>query len=180
MWRCDFQACRADSVRVLGDCMICNQHLCYKHLKPEHHKCPPWEDAEAYEAASRVSESNEIKHLLETINISALHQTASSLRNGMICSVSTTNLIKGGMNVHLEIVFDDGVVWLARIRRHNATSPPPALRDHILRSEAATLHFLEGTRVPAPKVFRFAFEHETDNPVGVSYLIYEKLPENPL
>jgi len=38
----------------------------------------------------------------------------------------------GGMNYHIEVSFDDGMKWIARIRRFNATSPPVALRDYII------------------------------------------------
>lgn len=81
----------------------------------------------------------------------------------------------GGMNYHVEICFDDGVKWIARIRRFNATSPPAALRDCIIQSEVATLKFLERTRVPTPRVFDFALE-QAGNPVGVGYILMEKLP----
>lgn len=83
----------------------------------------------------------------------------------------------GGMNYHVEIKFENGSVWLARIRRYNATSPPPALRDYIIQSEVATLKFLERTGVPAPMVFDFALEsYGLENPVGVGYILMEKLP----
>lgn len=85
----------------------------------------------------------------------------------------------GGMNYHVDINFDDGVRWIARIRRFNATSPPPALRDYILQSEIATLKFLEQTDVPSPKVFGYALECE-ENPVGVGYILMEKLPGSSL
>jgi hypothetical protein len=78
------------------------------------------------------------------------------------------------MNYHIEISFDDGISWLARIRRSNATSPPAELRDYILRSEVATLYFLSETQVPVPKVFDFAFCETI--PVGVGYILMEKLP----
>lgn len=81
----------------------------------------------------------------------------------------------GGMNYHIEMRFDDGVQWIARIRRFNATSPPAPLRDYIVRSEVATLKFLEKTSVPAPKVFDYVLDH-ADNPVGVGYILMEKLP----
>lgn len=81
------------------------------------------------------------------------------------------------MNYHITIDFVDGTTWLARIRRFNATSPP-ALRDYILRSEAATLRFLEGTAVPAPKLFDYALEGETD--IGIGYMLIEKLPGSTL
>ncbi|KAL8403195.1 hypothetical protein RB594_008458 [Gaeumannomyces avenae] len=91
----------------------------------------------------------------------------------MECGIARS-AVMGSMNVHMEISFEDGVKWIARLRKLNATSPPPALRDYILGSEVATLKFLEQTTVPAPKVFDFALKH-TDNPVGVGYVLVEKL-----
>lgn len=46
--------------------------------------------------------------------------------------------VMGGMNCHIEILFADGVRWLARIRRSNATSLSPDLRDY-MRSEVVIL-----------------------------------------
>ncbi|KAL8299179.1 hypothetical protein RB593_009178 [Gaeumannomyces tritici] len=94
-------------------------------------------------------------------------------RSMMECGIARS-AVMGSMNVHMEISFEDGVKWIARLRKLNATSPPPALRDYILGSEVATLKFLEQTTVPAPKVFDFALKH-TDNPVGVGYVLVEKL-----
>ncbi|KAJ5145723.1 uncharacterized protein N7515_000287 [Penicillium bovifimosum] len=79
----------------------------------------------------------------------------------------------GGMNYHIEIQFADSICWLARIRRFSVTSPPPALQEFILRSEVATLEFLRKTNIPTPEVFDFCDE---TNPVGVRYIIMEKLP----
>lgn len=81
----------------------------------------------------------------------------------------------GGMNYHIDIPFEDGVMWIARVRRFNATSPPPTVRDYILKSEVATLKFLEGTDVPAPKMFDHALEQDGSG-VGVGYILTEKLP----
>jgi len=84
----------------------------------------------------------------------------------------------GGMNYHIEVLFEDGISWLARIRRSNATSPPPELRNYVMRSEVATLQFLSKTNVPASKVFDFSFDEA--NPVGVGYILMEKMPGSPL
>ncbi|KAL2887601.1 udp-n-acetylmuramate--l-alanine ligase [Ceratocystis lukuohia] len=81
----------------------------------------------------------------------------------------------GGMNYHFELHFDDGVKWVARIRRFNTTSPPKPVRDYIFQSEVATLMFLEQTNVPVPKVYDFMLEHP-DNPVGVGFILMEKVP----
>ncbi|KAF4219275.1 hypothetical protein CNMCM5878_003579 [Aspergillus fumigatiaffinis] len=80
----------------------------------------------------------------------------------------------GGMNYHIEVKFEDGISWLARIRRFNATSPPPDLQHYIMRSEVATLQFLSKTNVPSPRVFDYNFE--AANCIGVEYILMEKLP----
>jgi hypothetical protein len=82
----------------------------------------------------------------------------------------------GGMNYHIVVQFEDGISWIARIRRFNATSPRPELRDYIMCSEASTLQFLSETRVPVPKVFDFDLNEK--NPIGVGYILMEKLPGN--
>lgn len=84
----------------------------------------------------------------------------------------------GGMNLHLRIVFEDGIIWLARVRRSNATSPPPHLQNYIIRSEIATLRFLETISIPTPKVWDFAIGGE--NPVGVGYILMDCMPGKPL
>ncbi|KAF4448495.1 Protein kinase-like domain protein [Fusarium austroafricanum] len=182
LWTCDFENCGRPAVRTIGDCVLCNRHLCSTHLRPEFHSCPKWKDAEAYIPLGQDAERRELTKLIKRINTDALEARASNLRQGMSCSVpplqydrATQRSVMGGMNYHIEVRFSDGITWIARIRRFNATSPPPALRDYIIRSEVATLKFLEKTNVPAPKVYDFALE-EPDNPVGVGFILMEKLP----
>ncbi|GBE88091.1 hypothetical protein SCP_1203200 [Sparassis crispa] len=80
----------------------------------------------------------------------------------------------GGMNYHVNIIFEDGVVWLCRIRRRDVSSPPTVLQNRILLSEAATLRYLSTTSVPVPKVYD-AIADSPSNPVGVGYILMEKL-----
>lgn len=142
---------------------------------------------DAYESAAAEAKEREMSELFERINMPALTARASYLRHGTPCSApplrhnrGTEHSAMGGMNYHIEISFDDGIKWMARVRRFNATSPPPAVRDYIFQSEVATLNFLEKTRVPAPKVFDFALENDPSNLVGVGYILMEKLPGEPL
>jgi hypothetical protein len=138
-------------------------------------------DGELYDMAAQEAERKEISKLLDSLNLSALLARASHLRGGIACSSpqplvydrSTRSSVMGGMNYHINIHFVDGVRWLARIRRFNATSPPPDLRDYIIRSEVATLQRLSETQVPAPKVFDYALHGQTA--VGVGYILMEKL-----
>jgi hypothetical protein len=141
-----------------------------------------YQDEKSYDPAANRAEQEEINKLLAKINITALTDRASYLRKGVSCSisqnlqydVSTRNSVMGGMNYHIEISFEDGVCWLARVRRFNVTSPPLELQNHIMRSEVATLEFLGETKIPAPKVFDFSLDEA--NPVGVRYILMEKLP----
>lgn len=182
MWTCDFTSCQNPAVRTLGECVLCNRHLCSEHLQDAFHNCPKWEDADAYDPAAREAEAVELSKLIDKINTRALAARASDLRQGIPCSIpplhydrATRSSVMGGMNYHIEICFEDGIKWIARIRRVNATSPPAELRDYIVRSEVATLKFLEQTTIPTPRVFDFALE-DAANPVGVGYILMEKLP----
>ncbi|KAF3482194.1 uncharacterized protein GIQ15_04953 [Arthroderma uncinatum] len=161
IWHCDVDDCSKPAVRIHGECPLCERHLCSKHVEREFHKCPTWNDEAAYDPAARNAEEKEMRTLFEKINTSALVCRASLLRNGVPCQVvnplqydrTTQSSVMGGMNYHVELRFDDGVSWIARIRRWNATSPPPKLRDAIIASEVYTLKFLEHLNIPTPKVF---------------------------
>jgi aminoglycoside phosphotransferase len=122
----------------------------------------------------------------------ALVSAASKARNGLPCTVPalTRNsdgkldlaLIQsqmGGQNCHVDIAFEDGTVWLARIRLNDPLHPPQPTQMHIFTSEVATLRFLEQTAVPAPRVYTFAADSGA-NLVGASYVLMEKLPGAPL
>ncbi|XWX00306.1 hypothetical protein V2A60_008326 [Cordyceps javanica] len=87
----------------------------------------------------------------------------------------------GGQNCHAEVIFEDGVVWLARFRLSSPISPPREVRDYVLQSEAATMEFLEcHTRVPSPRIFDWACESDPANTIGIGYILMEKLHGNPL
>ena len=85
----------------------------------------------------------------------------------------------GGQNCNIDIHFEDGIVWLARIRLTDALLPPKPTQAYIFLSEVFTLKYLETTRVPAPKVYHFATE-SSDNPVGVPFMLMEKMKGSPL
>ncbi|KAL5344008.1 hypothetical protein BJX70DRAFT_393430 [Aspergillus crustosus] len=152
------------AARIYAECVLCNRHLCAKHSGPGYHTCPKWEDEAEYDPAARKAEQDEITDLVSRINIPALLSRASELRGGIACSIprsleydkSKRRSVMGGMNYHIEILFEDGIRWMARFRRTNATSPPPELQDYIMRSEVATLRFLRQTKVPVPRVFGFS------------------------
>jgi hypothetical protein len=117
---------------------------------------------------------------MQKINLEYLQLRATSLHNNIPCHISVPTTpghtpLMGGMNIHLPILFADGVKWLARIRRRNATSPPPALQTYILESEIATLRFLETTKLPTPRVWDYCLQGEKGK-AGVSYIFMEFMP----
>ncbi|KAF7553447.1 hypothetical protein G7046_g7099 [Stylonectria norvegica] len=87
----------------------------------------------------------------------------------------------GGQNCHAEITFQDKVKWLARFRLARTSSPTLEVREWILRSEAATMMYLQQhTSIPTPKVFAWASETDPKNRLGVGYILMEKLDGKPL
>ncbi|CAZ83117.1 unnamed protein product [Tuber melanosporum] len=80
----------------------------------------------------------------------------------------------GAINLHLELVFDDGISWMARLKRRNTSTPPAAVRPYLIRSEVATYSFLKKeTKVPVPEVFAYALD--SNNPVGTGYILMETI-----
>ena len=87
----------------------------------------------------------------------------------------------GNQNCHVEITFHDNVRWLARFCLAKTSSPPREVRDWILRSEAATMTYLQQhTCIPTPKIFDWACESDPGNELGAGYILMEKLDGNSL
>lgn len=74
----------------------------------------------------------------------------------------------------MDIEFQDGVVWMVRIRLDRPELPPKPTQEYVFLSEVVTLRHLESIGIRSPKVFYFAVE-SNDNPVGVPFLLMEKL-----
>ena len=85
----------------------------------------------------------------------------------------------GGQNCNIDIHFEDGVVWLARIRLDDPLLPPRLTQAYIFLSEVFTLKQLESINVSAPKVFHFEPESR-ENYVGVPFMLMEKMKGAPL
>jgi hypothetical protein len=107
------------------------------------------------------------------------------IRKGIPCTVDLSRkslaAMMGNQNCHAVITFDDNVKWLARFRLPRTSSPPREVRDWILRSEAATMTYLQKhTCIPTPKIFDWACESDPGNLLGVDYILMEKLDGRPL
>ncbi|EFR05253.1 hypothetical protein MGYG_08264 [Nannizzia gypsea CBS 118893] len=86
---------------------------------------------------------------------------------------SITKLAEGGFNRVPQATFKDGYTVLARIP-YNSMAP----KSLAVASEAATLGLLHARGLPVPKVLGYSANNL--NPVGVEYLLLEKIDGSPL
>lgn len=131
----------------------------------------------------------EIARLRAQINDEAVCTLASSLNDNKACTIEYSPRIVGSgalmgcANYHGRIRFEDGSPsWLIRVPRVSgfAVGLPVHLAEYLIRSEYATLKFLETTAVPAPRAFSFGIPSQgTDHGVGVCFLLMEELPGKP-
>ncbi|CUS15545.1 unnamed protein product [Tuber aestivum] len=134
-----------------------------------------------YEVAGQEALVKELRALFQTIDVKALTTIASKFRGGISCFVKPFRYDKapsrpamGAVNLHLELVFDDGLSWMARLKRRNTSTLPAAVQPYLIRSEVATYSFLKKeTRVPVPEVFAYALD--SNNPVGTGYILMETI-----
>ncbi|KAK3687158.1 hypothetical protein B0T22DRAFT_456573 [Podospora appendiculata] len=130
-----------------------------------------------------------IMDLSRQIDDTAVCAFASSLNGGKSCilqhskAFGSGHAIMGCANYHARIVFSDGSPsWLMRVPRVTgfAVGFPPRLAEALIRSEYATLKFLETTAVPAPRAFSYGIPSlGTDCDVGVCFLLMEEMPGRP-
>jgi aminoglycoside phosphotransferase (APT) family kinase protein len=133
--------------------------------------------------------ASEISRLREQIDEKAVCRLASSLNKGKFCTIEYPSKIvgvgalTGCANYHVRIRFGDGTPsWLMRVPRVTgfAVGLPVSLAEYLIRSEYATLKFLETTAVPAPRAFSFGIPSVgTDSGVGVCFLLMEELSGKP-
>ncbi|KAI0897296.1 hypothetical protein F4806DRAFT_507807 [Annulohypoxylon nitens] len=193
--RCSINNCPNPADRSIGSCMLCAKHFCGDHFRADSHTCPSSEnEPDAYYSAYDAAKKRYLEALVAKINVEALRSAATSARGGNFpCQIPAFDthfddpadritLIAsqcGGQNCHLDIEFNDSVTWIARIRLNDPMLPPPSIQARIFESEIAALEFLAGTKVPAPQVYGYALE-STENPVGTSYVLMEKMAGEPL
>lgn len=118
------------------------------------------------------------------MNDEILRRRASERNGGLNCEFDPSDPLGQkrmcGMHIHLRIIFSNGTAWLARILRHNYTSFSDDFSNLCLKSECATLKWLEDINVPSPKLYDFGLRNEPEIKVGVAYMLIEELPGTPL
>ena len=125
-----------------------------------------WQGRETLAQEPDLKIHKQILEFLARINLVSLCRIASTLRSGIESHISE-RFIFGTENVIREIVFEDGVVWIARCYFR------PVHRG-MVRSEVATMrHVKKHTTIPVPEVF--AYSSSCDNAVGSPYILMETI-----
>ncbi|QSS54723.1 hypothetical protein I7I53_02369 [Histoplasma capsulatum var. duboisii H88] len=184
---CDVHGCSKSAARKHGGCLICSRNHCGAHIKSASHRCLSEDtDPDAYREAYLSSQRGHLFKVLDQLDVCALTSLASNLRRGVPCSIPALTADRDTQwrriskhmtktDFHVDINFQDGVVWDARIRLRNDAFPPLSVQKYIFLSEVFTLKFLEKTAVPAPGVYYHYWADSADGHVGVSFVLLEKM-----
>ncbi|KAF7555971.1 hypothetical protein G7046_g6436 [Stylonectria norvegica] len=179
-WDCAISGCEEAAAIDIGGCERCQSMYCALHIDSALHKC---EKGHLDDASWRAAQTAELVALKEKTNHAALLRRAKQLAGGRECRLDDQDVLgrsrMGGMHVHLQLVFEDGTVWLVRILRENHTSFDNETSNKMLLSECATLRWLESVKVPTPRLYGYGLRGDDTNEVGVAYMIIDKLPGKP-
>lgn len=130
-----------------------------------------------------AAQTAELVALSQKTNHAALLRHAKELSGGLDCHLDDEDTLgrrqMGGMHIHLQLMFEDGTVWLVRILRERHTSFDDELSNQIILSECATLRWLESLDVPTPRLHGYGLRGDPRNEVGVAYMMIDKLPGQP-
>ncbi|KAK3897115.1 hypothetical protein C8A05DRAFT_48141 [Staphylotrichum tortipilum] len=164
---CSAPNCPRPSARSHGaGSYMCHRHFCGVHMSPDFHKC---KTADLDDAAYDALILSEISLLRAQTNDQALRALASRLNRNIPCTIEHPNVVGPGAlmgcaNYH---------PWLLRVPRVSgfAVSLPVLLAEYPIRSEYATLKFLETTAVPPRGLSRSAsrLREQTTSSASVSF-----------
>ena len=109
--------------------------------------------------------------MFHELNLSSICGHLSSLRNDVPCKISD-RFTNGSKNLVIEAVFNDGVVWIARIRLSRELS---ANEVASMESEIYVMRTIRvRTKVPVPEVY--AWGSGTDNVFRAPFILMEGVP----
>lgn len=113
-----------------------------------------------------------------------LARHASNTRNGLKCDTDLSAFNSGGQHVVIRLLFEDGVVWLARIRfprcvieGHRCVGGFNSFKNASLSMECeiATMRLVkENTSLPVPTVY--TYDLSGNNCLGAPYMMIERMP----
>jgi len=122
----------------------------------------------------RESDRNWLDKFFKKLPIRELLALATAARKDGRHDCRVGHRFLGGFNVIIFLVFDDGRECAAKLPRIPSIYKARD-EDEILKSECATLFFLEGLEtVPTPKVYGWSFD--MNNTVKSPYILMEKMP----
>ncbi|KAB8360850.1 hypothetical protein FH972_024584 [Carpinus fangiana] len=180
LWSCSVNGCSAASAIDVGACECCCSHYCWQHVDSPDHTC---EKEPLDEDAWYGARAAELHAVYERMQDTALLEIAQGLRPNVPCEMApkdtTSSAMLGGMHMHMEVCFADGISWLARIPRMNFQSFPSDITNALLLSECGTLRWLEGANIPAPRLHAYGLQGDAANKVGIPYMLIDKLPGRP-
>nr|XP_018265003.1 uncharacterized protein I303_03185 [Kwoniella dejecticola CBS 10117]OBR87161.1 hypothetical protein I303_03185 [Kwoniella dejecticola CBS 10117] len=178
---CQVPDCKNEVIKYSGYCNWYMRVYCLPHRKDAVHECkafPKSLDRKALlpelRKIRRRAELEFIKKLLDQIHASKDYfiREAESLRIGHTCQLDILDDVEvfrestrlGSFNIHIPILFDDGVKWLIRIRRDSVTIPDPEINNAIIESEVATMRVLKTQGMPVPQGFLPPHHGQSDGP----------------
>ncbi|KZT62673.1 hypothetical protein CALCODRAFT_489674 [Calocera cornea HHB12733] len=120
-----------------------------------------------------------ITSFVATLPWEKIEQLATSYRDlAVLCTVNRERYTWGVFSLVLELIFDDGVPWVIRLRM-----PPGSIlwlenrgrfEEQVLVSEHATMQLVkERTSIPVPALI--AWSSTSDNPIGIPFVIQEAI-----
>src|SRR5271155_5531896 len=131
--------------------------------------------------SARWLHPNKIKMVTDfitTLNLQALCHHATSIRQSTPadCTVDAEKFQCGTDHIVFELVFGDGVCWIARIKLPEGSGFNISVVE--MKSEIATINFVKShSTIPVPEVYGYNL-HGTGplNRVGRPYILFQALP----
>ncbi|RSL90896.1 hypothetical protein CEP52_014413 [Fusarium oligoseptatum] len=179
-WACVVDGCQNAAAIDFGGCERCEAMYCSSHVKGVHHPCKDSALGRDELVAARTAE---LTALSNKINHAALVKRATELSGGKACQLNDEDPmgyhLMGDRHIHLQLIFEDGTVWLARIPRETYWSFDKQLGNEVLASECATLRWLESVDLPAPRLHGYGLYDDPQNDVGVAFMFIDMMPGQP-
>ncbi|KAK3675980.1 hypothetical protein LTR78_004172 [Recurvomyces mirabilis] len=139
-----------------------------------------WLNASAYDSTHPLH--TRAADFIANIDWSSLTKNASQLRHGIPCTLSEKFSV-GHFNMVRRLEFEDGVLWIARLRLPELNSvfgEREALDvENSMRIEVGTLKYIrEKTAIPVPDIHSYKFGSEDSTGVGAPYILMSYIHGN--
>jgi len=130
-----------------------------------------WTDYGSWEAALE-KEGGRLARFT-SIQFSKIAEVASRLNNGKRCVVTPGRFAWGGLNVVVEVVFEDDVVWLCRAGCGEFSDK---YVEAMMESTVTTMRYLKShSSLPIPEIYAYESKRSASE-LGGAYMFIEPLP----